>query len=342
MGDFYRKVTLLFGNSAAHSRSSIRQRRAGPGPDTATMRRVSLSRRSRLAVVTVSVLLLAVTGCRAGEGAPAASMPVVSVGVLGAAQSFLGLLDDDQRTAVSGWRSATNLAHWSFLPDAQFPRAGLRLDALSEPQQEAALGILRAGLSNDGYNQVIATGSGPFWIRILGSPSATELWTVQYGGPGLALNLTVRGLAMTLAPTLWGGPLTGETAKALALMATLDRAQRQQAMLTPPVTGLLLGPGQDGKTLPPEGVRVSGFTDEQKVLLMALLTEWMTTLDSAVATGKLATAQAGLPDTTFAWSGGTTTGGPFYYRVQGPMFTIESTGLHAVYREPGNDYGAGL
>lgn len=333
------------------------------------MRRVPLLSRSRLAAVAASVLLLVAAGCRADTGAPAVPEPVTSVGVLGAAESFLALLDAKQRTAVSGWRSETNLSHWSYLPDRQFKRAGLRLDTLTAPQREAALGILKAGLSNDGYNQVrnIATVSSAdhFWIRILGSPSETDLWTVQYGGHHLALNLTMRGLTMTLAPTLWGAqpanfqhvePLKGETAKAFALMATLDRAQRQQAILARPVTEIVLGPGRDGRTLPPEGVRASGFTDEQKYLLMALLTEWMTTLDPAVATSKLATAQAGLDDTTFAWSGATTAGQPIYYRIQGPMFTIEFahqrgdggdggggiTHIHAVYREPGNDYGAGL
>jgi hypothetical protein len=108
------------------------------------------------------------------------------VGVLGAAESFLALLDDKQRTAVSGWRSETNLSHWSYRPDQQFKRAGLRLDTLSEPQREAAL-----------------------------------------------------------APALWGAqpanfqpvePLKGETVKAFALMATLDRAQRQQAVLARGIT----------------------------------------------------------------------------------------------------------
>jgi hypothetical protein len=79
----------------------------------------------------------------------------------------------------------------------------------------------------------------------------------------------------------------------------------------------------------------------------------MTTLDPAVVTSRLATAQAGPDDT--AWSGATTAGQPIYYRIQGPMFTIEFahqrgggdggggiTHIHAVYREPGNDYGAGL
>ena len=57
----------------------------------------------------------------------------------------------------------------------------------------------------------------------------------------------------------------------------------------------------------------------------------------------------------FAWSGEITAGNPIYYRVQSPSFVIEFahqqgqganaggiTHIHSIYRETGNDYGAGL
>ena len=42
-------------------------------------------------------------------------------------------------------------------------------------------------------------------------------------------------------------PLGRESDKALALLQSLDEKQRQQAVLTYEVSGLVLGPGQDGK-----------------------------------------------------------------------------------------------
>lgn len=91
-------------------------------------------------------------------------------------------------------------------------------------------------------------GADHYWVRILGTPAATGLWTVQYGGHHLALNATVDGADMTLAPTLWGAqpssyesagtsaePLCGETTKAFALIDALDPGQQKAAVLTTPV-----------------------------------------------------------------------------------------------------------
>ncbi|MEJ2864779.1 DUF3500 domain-containing protein [Actinomycetospora flava] len=315
---------------------------------------------------------------------PAASTtPGAAAAVLEATQSFLALLDASQRAAVSGERTPQNLGQWSNLPDDLFDRQGLRVDALDAGQQAAAFGVLRAALSPEGYEQVrqITTGDGVlasttgsdqgfgathYWFRILGTPGPSGPWTVQYGGHHLALNITVDGGAMTLAPTFWGAqpssytaagtsaePLCGETTRAFAMMGALDATQQQQALLDTPVTDLVLGAGRDGRTLAPEGVSAATFTPEQQRLLLDLVGEWIRPLHGEQAAPKLAAVEQNLASTTFAWSGATTIGEPVYYRVQGPTFVIEFahqqgggfasggiTHIHAVYREPGSDYVA--
>ncbi|MFI7709386.1 DUF3500 domain-containing protein [Nonomuraea sp. NPDC049480] len=294
-------------------------------------------------------------------------------------------MDSTQKTTVAGERTAANLGQWSNLPDGLFKRAGLRMDALSAAQQAAVLKILKAALSEDGYKQVVQIttadgvlaaaggisldfGADHYWIRILGTPSATGKWTVQYGGHHLAVNVTMAGDAMTLAPTLWAAqpaayaeaakdvePLCGETVKAFKLVDSLNATQLKAAVLTTPVKEIVLGAGQDGKTLAAEGVKASTFTDAQKTLLLSLVDEWLTPLNAEQAAAKLKAAKANLDKTTFAWYGSTKIGNPIYYRVQGPTFTIEFahqqgaganaggiTHIHAIYREPGNDYGAEL
>ena len=308
-----------------------------------------------------------------------------SAAVLAATRDFLGTLDASQQAAVAAERTPATLAQWSNLPDELFERAGIRMDALTADQQAAAMRILQAALSPEGYAQVVgittadgvlATEGGPdldfgadhYWIRILGTPAETGEWTVQYGGHHLAVNATMAGDAMTLAPTLWGAqpasyesagttaePLCGETTKAFALVDALDAEQQQAAVLDTPITEIVLGAGQDGKTLAPEGVSASTFTDTQKALLADLVNQWITTLSPEDAAAKLATAEQNLDQTTFAWSGSTEIGNPIYYRVQGPTFTIEFahqqggganaggiTHIHSIYREPGNDYRAQL
>ncbi len=301
--------------------------------------------------------------------------------VLAATQRFLDMLDPAQRAAVTAERTQANLAQWSNLPVFLVRRGGLRMDGLDPAQQDAVRGVLRAALSPEGYAQVseITAGDGVFalergpnygadryFVRILGTPAATGPWTVQYGGHHLAVNVTLDGEDMTLAPTLWGAqpasygaaghttePLRGETTKAFTLFDALDADQQQEAVLDSPVTEIVLGAGQDGRTLAAEGVSASAFTDEQKTLLVDLVGEWVRPLDAGAAAAKLAAVERNLDRTTFAWSGPTQLGNPIYYRVQGPTVFIEFahqqgqgpqsggiTHIHAIYREPGSDYDA--
>ncbi|GII00076.1 hypothetical protein Pta02_20840 [Planobispora takensis] len=304
--------------------------------------------------------------------------------MLAATRAFLGTLDETQKTTVMGERTQANLSQWSNLPDQLFKRAGLRMDKLNSGQQEAVRKILQTALSGQGYRQVtritaadgvlassggmnLDFGADHYWIRILGTPSASGKWTLQYGGHHLAVNATMAGDAVTLAPTFWGAqpagyteassevePLCGETVKAFKLVEALDDTQREAAVLTTPVKEIVLGAGQDDKTLAAEGVKASTFTDEQKSLLLDLISEWITPLNAEQAAAKLKSAEDGLAGTTFAWYRETEIGNPIYYRIQGPAFTIEFahqqggganaggiTHIHSIYREPGNDYGAG-
>jgi hypothetical protein len=58
--------------------------------------------------------------------------------------------------------------------------------------------------------------------------------------------------------------------------------------------------------------------------------------------------RARLDDTYFAWSGPTTPGSAAYFRIHGPALVIEYAPqrgvdhVHTIYRDPTNDYGAGL
>jgi hypothetical protein len=101
-----------------------------------------------------------------------------------------------------------------------------------------------------------------YYLSILGTPSESDPWMVQFGGHHLALNVTIAGERGVLTPSLTGAqpalytlngqtvrPLGQESDKALVLLQALDEDQRQKAILTYRVADLVLGPGQDGKTI---------------------------------------------------------------------------------------------
>ena len=198
-----------------------------------------------------------------------------------------------------------------------------------------------------------------YYLAFLGTPSATAPWMLQFGGHHLAINLTMAGSQATMAPSLPAAqpavyefegrtirPLGNENDKAFALINALSDAQRGQAIIGSRVADLVLGPGQDGKTIQPEGIRASALTAPQQTMLLEIVREWAGIPHDAFAQPRMAEIRTNLPDTFFAWSGPTTAGSAAYFRIQGPTLVIEYAPqggvdhIHTIYRDPTNDYGA--
>ena len=218
------------------------------------------------------------------------------------------------------------------------------------------------GMGNPGF------GRDNYFIALLGTPSLVEPWMIQFGGHHLALNMTIVGKANVLTPSLpatqpaiykLGGetvrPLGQENDKGFALINSLDAEQKKQAILDYQVGDLVLGPGEDGKTIQPEGIKAPLLNKAQQEKLLDLASEWVGILNDEAARVKMDEIKANLPETWFAWSGPTTNGSAAYFRIQGPTLLIEyspqrgrgSNGLdinhiHTIYRDPTNDYGARL
>ena len=211
-------------------------------------------------------------------------------------------------------------------------------------------------------------GKDLYYISMLGTPSEKTPWMLQFGGHHLALNITIVGERGILTPTLTGAqpalytlngnivrPLGGESDKALALLNALDENQRKQAILSFRMADLVLGPGQDGKTIQPEGLKASGMNEKQRATLVDLMAEWAGIVHESEAAARMAELKAEINDTWFAWSGPATaaTGSNIneYYRLQVPHVVIEyaphqigdhALHVHTMYRDPTNDYGRRL
>jgi hypothetical protein len=258
---------------------------------------------------------------------------------------------------------------------------------MTTAQQEAALKLVAATLSPAGYQKVmnivnadevlevksaparaadsrIKFGRAEYYVAILGAPSITEPWMIQFGGHHLAINVTVVRRQNVLTPSHTGAQpasytldgrtiraLGAENDKAFALINALSAPQQKQAILNYQVTDMVLGPGQDGKVIQPEGIRASEFSANQKTMLLDLVSEWVGILNDDAAKAKMAEIKTSLADTYFAWSGPTTNGSPAYFRIQGPTVLIEyapqgrnasTDHIHTFYRDPTNDYGAKL
>jgi len=308
--------------------------------------------------------------------------------IVAAAQAVLATLDDTGRATVQFPLEGPQTTRWSNLPSPMFERRGLRLADLTEPQRAAVMKLIATALSRDGYQKVLnimegdealrqngggrgrggpggrggpAFGRDQYYLAFLGTPSTTQQWRLQYGGHHLAINLTLGGSQASMTPSLPAAqpatftvegrtvrPLGDENDKAFALVNALDATQRGQAILNYRVADLVLGPGQDGRTIQPEGLRASSMTQAQQAMLLGLIDEWAGIMTEAFAGPRMAEIKSNLPQTWFAWSGPTTNGSAAYFRVQGPTIVIEYAPqggvdhIHTIYRDPTNDYGAKL
>jgi hypothetical protein len=294
------------------------------------------------------------------------------------ANAFVGTLDATQRGKALLEFDSPKKPSWSNLPVTMVPRNGLRLGELNQQQRAAALDLLAAVLSKEGYQKAIdimngdeqlVRGNNPthfgteyYYLALFGKPSATQPWMVQFGGHHLGINVTIVGKDAVLTPTHTGAqpdtfkrdgktvrPLGAENDLAFKLVNLLDADQRKQAVLgEKPKRDLLVGPGQDGKTIQPEGLKCVGLNADQRATLLDLIGAWVRILPPDAAASRMAELKEKLGETYFAWYGPTTNGSAVYYRIQGPTLVIEyapqgsTQHIHTIIRDPRNDYGKAL
>ena len=308
--------------------------------------------------------------------------------VTAAANAFLDTLDAGQKdTVLFDWTDTEQKQRWSNLPPRLFSRAGLTWGDLSETQQNAWLAIMQASLSTEGYNRVLAEwaaddanasltgqpnlfGKRYYTLALIGNPSDTGPWMWQFGGHHLGLNATIAGGRVSMTPSFIGSlPATytdaaGNTVRPLgdiedesfALINSLDETQKQAAILGPTPINLVLGPGQDGKTIAPEGLPITQMTAEQQAAALTLIGHYTGLVNDADAAARMTEIESELDQTYFAWYGPTAAGSAAYFRFTAPTLVIEyapqgdervdgdptpsTEHIHGIYRDPTNEYGA--
>ena len=299
-----------------------------------------------------------------------------------AANAFLDSLTAGEReTVLFDFSDTTQRQNWSNLPEGLFQRSGLMWGNLDGDSQLAWLGVLQSVLSDTGYEQVygewhaddalaggggrLIFGSDYYWVAVIGEPSESTAWQFQFGGHHVTVNATIKGENISLTPSFIGAqpavydsqgkkirPLGSIEDDAYKLVNSLDNTQISTAVLGDSLIDLVLGPGQDGKTIKDQGIVGANLTDEQKVLLLSLIAHYGGLVNKEGAAIRMAELKADLDNTYFAWYGPTDTSNKsgIYFRVTGPSIVIEYSGqemggsaadhIHGIYRDPTNDYGA--
>ncbi|MBN0971074.1 DUF3500 domain-containing protein [Gordonia hongkongensis] len=277
-----------------------------------------------------------------------------------AAQAFLATLSDEQREQVLyDYDDETKTTSWSNFPVTFVDRAGVNLADLSDEQRAAAMKVLEALLSDEGYATVtgIMGGDeylheksssteeslGQYYIAFFGDPSDSSAWEIQFGGHHLGINATLDGAAdeITFAPTHLGiqpavytdsdgnevQPFDGIYTTAFAFYDSLTDEQKATLYQGSTVANMVCAPGSTCDY--PTGTGISGadLTDEEKKLLLDVIANWVGLSDEETTSEALAEIEATLDETYINWSGATvydmTQGDGIYFQISGPDVYIE-------------------
>jgi hypothetical protein len=213
-----------------------------------------------------------------------------------------------------------------------------------------------------GRNAVESMGSTNYWIAIFGEPERDRPWAWLLTGHHLGACFTCVDGRVVVAPLFLGaqpvedltGPYAGftvlshEALRGLDLVSSLHPDQARVAVLSnePLFSDVLTGVGRRNSLARFEGLPASDLEPPQKLLLLALVDEYVRNADVHAAQRHLETIQqVGVDQLHFSWRGPTNdVRGAFYYRVHGPRLIIEfavqePNHVHTIMRDPHNDYG---
>ena len=276
--------------------------------------------------------------------------------VVAAAQAYLATLDSEQMARTRFDLDSNEWRHWSNVPQASLERQGLPFRDMTEPQREAALDLLRVGMSPRAFNEAqkirqidswladfnddhVGFGEDVYFISIFGTPSATEPWGWQLDGHHLVVNYFALGDQVVMAPEFWGaepvyindGPLAGlsvlqeEQDSGLAFMQSLPADQRRTATISQfkERNDVLAAAFRDNEQIPYEGLRGDQLDAAQKQGLMDVIAVYVGHMPEGHAQLRLDEVEVHLNDTYFAWIGAVGPEEVYYYRIQSPVILIE-------------------
>jgi len=275
-----------------------------------------------------------------------------------AANRFLAALSPEQRQQASFALDSEELTRWHFIPTNTFPRKGVPIKDMTEAQRGLARDLLKAGLSQGGYqtaagimdletvlkalekNGTMTRDPELYYFSVFGTPAAKGTWGYRVEGHHLSLHYVVgKGTAVASSPAFFGtnpaevreGPQTGKRLlggqedTARALLMSLDAAQRTTATFAAEApTDIITMTKVTIDPLTPGGLAASEMKPAQKELLMQVIDSYTSKMADDIASERKARIKtAGIEKITFAWAGGTEKGVKHYYRVQGPTFLAE-------------------
>ena len=273
------------------------------------------------------------------------------------ANEFLNLLDDTLNAKARYGFEDEERFNWHFVPRE---RNGLSFNDMNDKQRAAAHALLKASLSEQGYqkannimtleNILREVENRPaddkyrdplnYYLTIFGNPDDKNIWGWRLEGHHISVNFSsLDGQIVSSTPTFWGsnpavvksGRYTGrqilkqESDLGFTLVNSLDVKQMKIAVISSKAPADIITGNQRTAELQEErGLPFTDMTDQQKKLFMQLLNVYVKNYQLGFSKRLMEKIEkAGIDNLSFAWAGSLQPGAGHYYRIQGPMLLIE-------------------
>lgn len=273
------------------------------------------------------------------------------------ANAFLNTLSAELRTQAQFTFGDAERFNWNFVPIA---RKGPSFRDFDEKQKNAAISLLRASLSDQGYQKVrgiieletvlkAIENRAPtdnfrdplnYHLSIFGEPSSTKEWGWRFEGHHISLNFSsLQGVLVSSTPSFFGSNpgivtsgekkgtevLKKEMELGFLLLNSLDEGQLMKTRFAEMAPAeIITGNSRKASLLSPSGIEFKQLNSAQKKIFLQLLDVYIKNYAAKFSEKLLANIKkSGLDDLHFAWAGSLKPGSAHYYRIQGKFLLIE-------------------
>jgi hypothetical protein len=317
--------------------------------------------RVRLAALATTVAIITAVAL-VGQAEPKNSADKMQL----AAGKFLATLSPELKKKGTFGFDDPHRTKWYFTPQQEkrtFTRKGVRLEEMSAEQKSAAMGLLKTGLSANGYKQAttilvlegllneleggkgaMVRNNGWYFVSIFGEPNGTGKWGWRFEGHHLSVNYTLdKGEVVSATPLLFGANpadvKAGDKKGLRTLPAIEDYAralikslnEKQDAVARQPKEFAEIKEGQPKADVGnPVGIPAADLTGDQREILAKLLLAYTDRMPEDLAAAEQKRATNTPPGKLyFAYAGSPEPGKPYSYRVYAPEFVVEFLNVQA-------------
>lgn len=273
------------------------------------------------------------------------------------ADAFLNTLSTELRAKSQFNFEDAERFNWNFVPIA---RKGPSFRDFDEKQKNAAISLLRASLSDQGYQKVrgiieletvlkALEKRAPadnyrdplnYHLSIFGEPSSSKEWGWRFEGHHISLNFSsLQGVLVSSTPSFFGSNpgivptgdkkgtqvLKKEMELGFLLVNSLNEGQLKKTRFADKAPSeIITGNSRKASLLSPSGIKFRELNAVQKKIFMQLLDVYIRNYTSEFSKKFLANIQkSGIDDLHFAWAGSLKPESGHYYRIQGKALLIE-------------------